>query len=76
MDEYERSLRQKSKVTVHDDKLSEVRVDLSKDIGAPEDLRPPKGTGSYHPPFQDAPQASPMRPGTPTTTSAPKAAPQ
>ena len=66
MDDYERSLRQKSKVEVNDAKLSEVRVNLSKDIGAPEDLRPPKGTGSYHPPFQDAPQASPLRPGTPT----------
>jgi peptidyl-prolyl cis-trans isomerase C len=66
MDDYERSLRQKSKVEVNEAKLSEVRVDLSKDIGAPEDLRPPKGSGSYHPPFQDAPQASPMRPGAPT----------
>lgn len=65
MDDYERSLRQKFKVEVNDAKLSEVRVDLSKDTGAPDDLRPAKGSGSYHPPFQDAPQASPMRPGTP-----------
>ena len=59
MDDYERSLRQKSKVEVNDAKLSEVRVDLSKRHRRPEDLRPPKGTGSYHP-LQDAPQASPF----------------
>ena len=74
MDDFERSLRQKSKVSVHEDKLAEVRVDLSKEIGAPEDLRPPKGTGSYHPPFQDAPQASPMRPGTPIPSPSAKPA--
>jgi len=74
MDDYERSLRQKSKVEVHEANLAEVRVDLSKEIGAPEDLRPPKGTGGYHPPFQDAPQASPMRPGTPTAPAAAKPA--
>jgi hypothetical protein len=43
MDDFERSLRQKSKVSVHEDKLAEVRVDLSKEIGAPEDLAPPEG---------------------------------
>lgn len=75
LEEFEQTLRKKTKVTVNEAKLSEVRVELSKDVGVPEDLRPPKGTGGYHPAFQQAPQASPNRPpdpvSAPTNTGTP-----
>ena len=62
MDDYEQSVRKKLKIAVNDAQLSQVRVDLSSSVGAPDELRPQKGTGSYHPIGQDAPQASPARP--------------
>jgi hypothetical protein len=77
MDEYEQQVRKKSRVAVNDAKLAQVRVDLSGSVGAPDDLRPQKGTGAYHPVGQSAPQASPARPSTPTLgpPSAPPAPP-
>lgn len=65
MDDYEQSLRKKAHVTIHEPRLQEVHLDLSGSVGAPDELRPQKGTGQYHPPGQDVPQASPARPGVP-----------
>ena len=84
MDDYEQSVRKKLRIAVNDARLSQVRVDLSSAVGAPDELRPPKGTGGYHPVGQDAPQASPARPsgpvgsvgpGSPTSPARPAAPP-
>lgn len=79
MDEFEQQVRKKSRVAVNETQLGQVRVDLSGAIGAPDDLRPQKGTGAYHPVGQDVPQASPARPSAPlappVTASAPSAVP-
>lgn len=73
MDEYEQTLRSKTKVVVNEDKLSQVRVDLSKDLGIKDDLRPARG--DFHPAFQQAPQASPPRTPTLSPTIAPTPGP-
>jgi len=73
MDEYEEQVRKKSRIAVHDAELAQVRVDLSGSVGAPDDLRPAKGTGAYHPVGQTAPQASPARPSTPALAPVPSA---
>ncbi len=65
MDDYEQSVRKKLRIAINDAQLAQVRVDLSSAAGAPDDLRPQKGTGSYHPIGQDVPQASPARPSAP-----------
>lgn len=65
MDDYEQSVRKKLRIAINDAQLAQVRVDLSNTVGAPDDLRPQKGTGSYHPVGQDVPQASPARPSAP-----------
>jgi len=78
MDEYEDALRKASSVQVFPDKLSLVRVDLTQNaVGAPDELRPVPHSGEFHPAGQRAPQASPLRPGSPTTAASPsRAAPQ
>lgn len=67
MDEFEDGLRKKTHVQVFAERLPEVRVDLTQNpLGAPDDLRPPPHSGQFHPAYQNAPQASPQRPGVPT----------
>lgn len=61
MDDYEKALRQKSRVEVHEERLPQVKVDSS---GGPPNLTSP-AAGTFHPPGQDAPQASPATPGKP-----------
>ncbi len=66
MDEYGASLRKRARIDTHLERLSQVHVDLTPTpIGAPDELRPPPRSGDYHPVGQNAPQASPARPGTP-----------
>lgn len=66
MDDYEGSLRKQAKVDIHAERLAQVKVDLTQNpVGAPDDLRPPPKSGEYHPAGQQAPQASPARPGIP-----------
>ena len=66
MDEYESSLRKQSKIESHPDRLTQVKVDLTASpTGAPDELRPAPKSGEFHPAGQQAPQASPMRPGLP-----------
>ncbi|MBL9005197.1 MAG: peptidyl-prolyl cis-trans isomerase [Myxococcales bacterium] len=75
MDEYEDALRKASSVQVFPDKLSLVRVDLTQNaVGAPDELRPAPHSGEFHPAGQRAPQASPLRPGAPTTAASPSSA--
>ena len=66
MDDYELALRKSSKISVHEERLAEVKVDLSGSGTTPSEyLRPEKGSGLYHPAGQDQAQASPARPGQP-----------
>lgn len=71
LDEFERSLRQKARVQIHEQRLATVKVDLSAEVGAPDNLRPLSGTGDFHPSGQQAPQASPDRPQAPAQPTAP-----
>ncbi|MCS6912613.1 MAG: peptidyl-prolyl cis-trans isomerase [Myxococcales bacterium] len=61
MQEYEAELRAKAKVVVHPERLAKVVVDTSG--GSDRGLQP--APGSFHPPGQAAPQASPAMPGRP-----------
>jgi peptidyl-prolyl cis-trans isomerase C len=66
MDEYEGTLRKQAKIDVHPERLTQVKVDLTQNPpGAPDELRPAPKSGDYHPVGQQAPQASPARPGVP-----------
>jgi peptidyl-prolyl cis-trans isomerase C len=66
MDDYEGTLRKQAKIDLHPERLAQVKVDLTQNpLGAPDDLRPPPRSGEYHPAGQQAPQASPARPGVP-----------
>ncbi|MFO0580283.1 MAG: peptidyl-prolyl cis-trans isomerase [Polyangia bacterium] len=67
LDDYERGLRQKARVEIHEQRLATVKVDLSNDVGAPESLRPVPGTGDFHPGGQAVPQVSPDKPAPPAT---------
>lgn len=57
MDDYEAGLRKQAKIEVHNDRLSRVKIDTTSGDDA---LKP--APGSFHPPGQNAPQASPARP--------------
>ncbi len=61
MGTYEQKLRKEAKVEVHEDRLSRVLVDPSPPGSEKGALSPAQGT--FHPPFQNAPQASPAMPG-------------
>jgi peptidyl-prolyl cis-trans isomerase C len=57
MDDYEAGLRKQAKIEIHNDRLSRVKIDTTSGDDA---LKPVPG--SFHPPGQNAPQASPARP--------------
>jgi peptidyl-prolyl cis-trans isomerase C len=57
MDDYEAGLRKQAKIEIHNDRLSRVKIDTTSGDDA---LKP--APGSFHPPGQNAPQASPARP--------------
>lgn len=57
MDDYEAGLRKQAKIEVFGDRLSRVKIDTTSGDDA---LKP--APGSFHPPGQNAPQASPARP--------------
>jgi peptidyl-prolyl cis-trans isomerase C len=62
MDDFEQGLRQKAKVEVHPERLAKVQVDTTGN-SADRGIQPTPG--SFHPPGQAAPQASPATPGKP-----------